>query len=493
MLSAGVLVSYQVSGTLSVVKIQMVILLWMLILSVPEEIPGKIDVVHSDVFVARNQAISRRTVPKTTHQEGVKAVPVQKQNADVSSLNDTDTQRDKIFFDFLLLPDPQGQLIFFNLHFCYSEKESQALLDTGAGTSVMSDAMVHQLGLQDLLQQDEEIIFRTATGQEIRCTKSLTVTFKFTIGSVELSDTMKFRVVGKLSRGVILGIEFFKKHLLLIAEFYHCNASSDINEITNERSTPNPVDCKVLKRKAFAKVLKSEDVIDMCGFIQVEQPEGLVQENSQVQHILDDYADIITNKSPEEMPPNRDISHDIVVYPGALPTYRAQYRLTPEEKIELTKQVGILLSQNFIRRSSSPYNSPVLFVKKKDGTLRLCIDYRALNNITIKNKFPIPRIDEALDKLGGAKVFSKMDLRSGFYQIRVTDKDIPKTAFSTDKGHYEFTVMPFGLTNAPATFQTMMNTVLEEFIDKFVLVYIDDILSYSKSEKEHINHIVGTC
>ncbi|OWB70298.1 hypothetical protein B5S30_g5810 [[Candida] boidinii] len=264
-------------------------------------------------------------------------------------------------------------------------------------------------------------------------------------------------------------------------------------EISNERSTPNPVakpvDCKLLKRKAFVKVLESEDVIDMCGFIQVEQPEGLVQEISQVEHILEDYADIITNESPKEMPPRRDISHDIVIYPGALPTYRAQYRLTPEEKVELTKQVGSLLDQGFIRKSTSPYNSPVLFVKKKDGTLRLCIDYRALNNITIKNKFPIPRIDEALDKLGGAKVFSKMDLRSGFYQIRVTDEDVPKTAFSTDRAHYEFTVMPFGLTNAPATFQTMMNTVLGGFIDKFVLVYIDDILIYSKTAEEHEKHI----
>ncbi|OWB87016.1 RNA-directed DNA polymerase activity protein [[Candida] boidinii] len=282
----------------------------------------------------------------------------------------------------------------------------------------MSDIMVQQLGLQSLIQQDKEIIFRTATGQQIICTKSLTVTFKFNIGSIELSDTMKFRVVDELSRGVILGIEFFKKHLLLISEVHHCNASSDIMEISNERSTPNPVDCKLLKRKAFVKVLESEDVIDMCGFIQVEQPEGLVQEISQVEHILKDYADIITNESPKEMPPRRDISHDIVVYPGALPTYH-----------------------------------------------------------------------EALDKLGGAKVFSKMDLRSGFYQIRVTDKDVPKTAFSTDRAHYEFTVMPFGLTNAPATFQTMMSTVLNDFIDKFVLVYIDDILIYSKSAEEHEKHI----
>ena len=317
----------------------------MLTLFVSDQSRKETSIVYSNAFVAANQVTSKGIVPKPVHLVGGnQAVP---QNAEVSGLNDTQKQRDQIFFDFLLLPDSNSQLIFFNLHFCFSGKESEALLDTGAGTSVMSDIMVQQLGLQSLIQQDKEIIFRTATGQQIICTKSLTVTFKFNIGSIELSDTMKFRVVDELSRGVILGIEFFKKHLLLISEVHHCNASSDIMEISNERSTPNPVDCKLLKRKAFVKVLESEDVIDMCGFIQVEQPEGLVQEISQVEHILKDYADIITNESPKEMPPRRDISHDIVVYPGALPTYRAQYRLTPEEKVELTKTSWIIAGSRF--------------------------------------------------------------------------------------------------------------------------------------------------
>lgn len=147
------------------------------------------------------------------------------------------------------------------------------------------------------------------------------------------------------------------------------------------------------------------------------------------------------------------------------------------------------MENGFIRPSKSPYGAPVLFVKKKDGSLRMCIDYRALNKITIKNKYPLPRIDELLDRLLGSKVYSKIDLRSGYHQVRIAKGDEHKTAFRTRYGQFEFLVLSFGLTNAPATFMTMMNEIFKEYLDDFIIVYLDDILVFSKNMEDHEKHL----
>ncbi|GJT42287.1 putative reverse transcriptase domain-containing protein [Tanacetum coccineum] len=190
---------------------------------------------------------------------------------------------------------------------------------------------------------------------------------------------------------------------------------------------------------------------------------------------------------PEDLPglpPTRQVEFHIDLVPGAAPVARAPYRLAPSEMKELADQLQELSDKGFIRPSSSPWGAPVLFVKKKDGSLRMCIDYRELNKLTVKNRYPLPRIDDLFDQLQGSSVYSKIDLRSGYHQLRVREEDISKTAFRTRYGHYEFQVMPFGLTNAPAVFMDLMNRVCKPYLDKFVIVFIDDILIYSKIQNK---------
>ncbi|GJW65056.1 putative reverse transcriptase domain-containing protein [Tanacetum coccineum] len=195
------------------------------------------------------------------------------------------------------------------------------------------------------------------------------------------------------------------------------------------------------------------------------------------------------------IPPARQLEFQIDLVPGAAPIARVPYRLAPSEMKELAEQLQELSDKGFIRTSSSPwwtsfcFRPPVLFFKKKDESFRMCIDYRELNKLTVKNRYPLPRIDDLFDQLQGSSVYSKIDLRSGYHQLRVREEDIPKTAFRTRYGHYEFQVMPFGLTNAPAVFMDLMNRVCKPYLDKFVIVFIDDILIYSMNKEEHEGHL----
>ncbi|GMJ03684.1 hypothetical protein HRI_004037600 [Hibiscus trionum] len=195
---------------------------------------------------------------------------------------------------------------------------------------------------------------------------------------------------------------------------------------------------------------------------------------------------------PEELsglPPDREVEFAIETYSDSAPVSIAPYRMAPKELKELKTQLQELTDRGFIRPSSSPWGAPVLFVKKKDGSMRMCIDYIQLNRLTMKNKYPLPRIDDLFDQLRGASVFSKIDLRSGYYQLKVREVDVPKTAFRTRYGHYEFLVMPFGLTNAPAAFMDMMNMIFHQYLDQFVVVFIDDILVYSRTKEDHGRHL----
>jgi hypothetical protein len=195
---------------------------------------------------------------------------------------------------------------------------------------------------------------------------------------------------------------------------------------------------------------------------------------------------------PEELPgipPERKVEFAIELISGTAPISKRAYRVSGPELVELKEQINELLEKGYIRPSTSPWAAPVLFVEKKDGTKRMCIDYRALNEVTVQNKYPLPRIEDLFDQLRGASVFSKIDLRSGYPQLKIRPSDIPKIAFITKYGLYEFMVMSFGLMNVTTYFMYLMNSVFMDYLDKFVVVFIDDILIYSQNEQEHEEHL----
>ncbi|KAH9778034.1 Endonuclease [Citrus sinensis] len=242
--------------------------------------------------------------------------------------------------------------------------------------------------------------------------------------------------------------------------------------------------CRHCERRHPVKMLK-KGCEGFLAYIVADHPDGACLEDIP---IVREFIDVF----PEDLPgllPDREVEFTIELVPGTTPISKAPYRMAPIELKELKVQLQELLDKGFIRPSVSPWGAPVLFVKKKDGSMRLCIDYRQLNMVTVKNKYPLPRIDDLFDQLRGAAVFSKIDLRSGYHQLKIRSEDVSKTAFRTRYGHYEFLVMPFGLTNALAAFMDLMNRIFQPYLDQFVIVFIDDILIYSKNKEEHETHL----
>ncbi|PNY04552.1 hypothetical protein L195_g000976 [Trifolium pratense] len=209
--------------------------------------------------------------------------------------------------------------------------------------------------------------------------------------------------------------------------------------------------------------------------------------NPNINLLLTRYAPLFDK--PTHLPPPRFTDHNIPLVPNAAPINVRPYRYPHAQKLEIKLQVHKLLRNGWIQPSNSPFSSHVLLLKKKDGTWRMCVDYRALNVVTIKDRFPLPTVDELLDELGSARVFSKLDLTSGFNQIRLQPQDCLKAAFRTHDGHYEYKVMPFGLCNAPATFQATMNNIFRPLLRKIVIVFFDNILVFSANEEQHVEHL----
>ena len=280
---------------------------------------------------------------------------------------------------------------------------------------------------------------------------------------------------------VVLGMDWLSRH----------KATLDCYKKEVKLHRPGKLEVKFrgMRRELYSNMISAMAVQRMLrkgcqGYlayvVETEKEGTLVDEIPVVREFPDVFPDDIAG-----LPPDREVEFTIDLIPGTEPISIPPYRMAPAELRELKAQLEELLNKGFIRPSISPWGAPVLFVKKKDGSLRLCIDYRQLNRVTIRNQYPLPRIDELFDQLQGSRVYSKIDLRSGYHRLRVQESDVPKTAFRTRYGHYEFLVMPFGLTNAPAAFMDLMNRVFQPYLDRFVIVFIDDILVYSGSSEEH--------
>lgn len=264
-----------------------------------------------------------------------------------------------------------------------------------------------------------------------------------------------------------------------------------MNQYASPAVASKPVLSALQFKRAYRKVRHCFVVQVKCnpdtGEV-VTNVDGLVPQ-ADLDALLAKYVHVAPAELPAGLPPHRGTPHVIPLVEGAQPPPSRMYRLSPREKAEVEAQIKELLAKGLIEPSSSPFGAPVIFVPKPDGSLRMCIDYRALNRITVKNKYPLPRIDDLLDQLSGATVFSGLDLVTGYYQLRMKEEDIPKTAFRTHIGLYQWRVLSLGLANAPSTFQSAMNEIFADYIGKFVCVYLDDILVYSRTPEEHLEHL----
>ncbi|TQD70724.1 hypothetical protein C1H46_043741 [Malus baccata] len=295
---------------------------------------------------------------------------------------------------------------------------------------------------------------------------------------------------------IVLGVQWLRTLGPVLWDFDKMIMQFVIGTTTFSISSPQPQEPQSISSLQMDKLLTHDHCLGAALFVlqvgadkTVPSPQSQLNatQDSDLQVLLAKYQSIF--QSPSGLPPSRNHDHRIPLLEGCKPPSARPYKYGPFQKTEIEKCVKELLESGFIRPSHSPFSSPVLLVKKKEGTWRMCMDYRALNLLTIKDKYPIPLIDEFLDELFGAQYFSKLDLRSGYHQIRMHLADIEKTAFRTHEGHYEFLVMPFGLTNAPASFQSLMNEIFRPYLRKFILVFFDDILIYSTSWELHLQHV----
>jgi hypothetical protein len=361
-----------------------------------------------------------------------------------------------------------------------------ALVDGGATHNFIDASLVARRGLRT--EEFEGFHVAVADGYTMTCL-DMVPDLEVKLGNYTLTDT--FYVVDLSDTDAVLGVQWLYSlgeigfnYQTLTMSFRDANGS---RVVLRGMSTGAP---RAVSTKRMERIFRHGDVAYAaeCWITTRKDSEGREQYHPQIRELLGRYEPVF-GPIPPGRPPDRGFEHMIELEAGATPVITAPYRHPKKFKDEIEKAIKELLAMGHIRPSRSPFASSVVLVLKKDGTLRMCIDYRALNKKTIKNRYPIPRIDELMDELHGAVFFSKIDLRSGYHQISIREQDIEKTAFRCHFRHFEFLVMPFGLTNAPATFQSCMNHIFRGQLRKYILVFFDDILIYSKTWDEHLAHL----
>lgn len=342
------------------------------------------------------------------------------------------------------------------------------LLDSGSTHTFLSESVASSCAV--LQAVDSPISVQVANGQLLTSSKIVPAAI-WSMQGLEFQQDLK--VLPLSSYDMILGLDWLEKHSPMKIHWAHkwLQLPYKFGMVQMQGILPEVPGKSVLQ-------LLVDQLVTQCAV--TDMP-------SEVQSLVDDFADLF--EPPSQLPPSRACDHTIPLVPGAGPVYSRPYRFTPSVKDEIEKQVKEMLNSGLIQKSSILFASSVLLVKKKDQSWCFCVDYRQLNSITQKSKYPVPLIDDLLDELGQASWFSKLDLRSGFHQILLQPREEFKTAFQTHFGQYKFRVMPFGLTGAPGTFPETMNSTLAPLLHKFVLVFFDDILIYSRSYAEHVYHL----
>jgi len=371
-----------------------------------------------------------------------------------------------------------NQLLEFNG--ILNKKETRILIDSGSTENLIDESFITNNQWEMYGSQE---VANLVNGDKVQLKGK--IKGKLEINGYE--DEVVFKVTTLAKYNVILG----KPWLTFINPFINWK----LNTITiKKKNEVIKIQGEINNEPISAQQLKKEIRKGGEAFVAVlnEGKVGLKTEiHPLVKPIVEEFKDLFPENLPRGLPPTRDVDHEIKLDPTISIPNRNPYKMSPYELKELKSQLDELLKNEIIQVSKAPFAAPVLFVKKKNGNLRMCIDYRALNKATIKNSYPLPRIDSIMDTLGGSKHFSKLDLKSGYHQIRVKKEDIPKTAFKTHFGQYEFKVLSFGLCNAPATFMTLMNSIFKDELNNYVSVYLDDILIYSKTEEEHLVHLTN--
>jgi hypothetical protein len=355
------------------------------------------------------------------------------------------------------------------------------LIDPGATESFISGAALKRIKVK-AVEQDEFSFIEMASGAKQKVGGKVTG-YALNLGEFVMRVNLYVTILG--SYDIVIGMDWLETHeAILNCKTKRLSLVDDEGQRQLIVGRNQGVSLRFVSSLQLRKSMrKGYELYAILALNEKGVAEGLEHLS-----VVKEFADVFPEELPG-MPLERELEFTIDLKPGTEPIARMPYRMSTPELQELKMQLKELLDLGLIRPSVSPWGAPVIFIRKKDGSWRLCIDYHQLNKATIKNQYPLPRIDDLFDQMKGATVFSKIDLRSGYHQLRIKEDDIPKTAFKMRFGHYEFTVLPFGLTNAPGVFMSLMNGVFREYLDKFVQVFIDDILIYSRTTEEHDEHL----